>query len=867
MKNSISRFIIISLVLMCLMGALIYKLHAVTIVEGAQYAEAAANTSTSSIDIKGTRGRILDRNGVVLAYSKNSYNVEFLRDADNRTDYDSATYTDSLIKAIKIIEDGGGKTIDTSYIRLGEDGRLEYEWGVKSRAAQVARYKNFCQSMGFNITESLKKNEKIEDKSKWDTSTWPTAEEAYTKLRALWFIPEDLSFEDANKVISIRQEVLLNNYRAYEPITIAYDVSMEVVAEIKLRADELTGLQTSQSTTRVYPRGTTAAHILGYLGRTATEEMVKEKGYSYDDYIGVSGIEYTMEEYLTGSTNQRKGERVLEKNKNGSAIRELSYTPAKDGDDVMLTIDINLQTVVEKALEDLIAKIDEKEEKQLLERYADYEKATNDDVEGIKTAKTGAAVVMNVNTGQVLAMASYPSFNPNWFIAGLSPEQNQELFNSEFSAETTPTRNKAISTKLAPGSIFKMATGVAAAAEGVLDINERISCDYEYIIKYTDENGNEKTIEQNAPKCHLNNRSKISQHANQTLADAIKNSCNYYFCEAAYRLGIDKLNEWAGKFGLTSRTGIELTGETEGIVGGQKVLFDNTLTGEDGTLDIANQKTSLPGLVYRKLKETLVKFVESRNAEVDEEAINRCAKRLMELQDGDITNKGPEIRRIISEEIDIPEGITQMRKDWINSISSLLNEIQWKPTQTIRAGFGQGTTLVTPVAVARYVSALANRGTVYDVHIVDKVMDSSGSTVKNVAPSVYNQIEISDDIWDAVSSGMKGVVSPEDGGTASSAFKDYPEFRKKYIDTEMFGGKTGSAQIGRRAKNIDIENTSWFVTFAPREQPEIAIVICVPYGLSGSSSVPAIVDILTYYFGQSENAAPENLVAINGLTE
>ena len=510
---------------------------------------------------------------------------------------------------------------------------------------------------------------------------------------------------------------------------------------------------------------------------------------------------------------------------------------------------------------------DNLEEKQLLERYADYEKATNDDVEGIKTAKTGAAVVMNVNTGQVLAMASYPSFNPNWFIAGLSPEQNQELFNSEFSVETTPTRNKAISTKLAPGSIFKMATGVAAAAEGVLDINERISCDYEYIIKYTDENGNEKTIEQNAPKCHLNNRSKIGQHANQTLADAIKNSCNYYFCEAAYRLGIDKLNEWAGKFGLTSRTGIELTGETEGIVGGQKVLFDNTLTGEDGTLDIANQKTSLPGLVYRKLKETLVKFVESRNAEVDEEAINRCAKRLMELQDGDITNKGPEIRRIISEEIDIPEGITQMRKDWINSISSLLNEIQWKPTQTIRAGFGQGTTLVTPVAVARYVSALANRGTVYDVHIVDKVMDSSGSTVKNVAPSVYNQIEISDDIWDAVSSGMKGVVSPEDGGTASSAFKDYPEFRKKYIDTEMFGGKTGSAQIGRRAKNIDIENTSWFVTFAPREQPEIAIVICVPYGLSGSSSVPAIVDILTYYFGQSENAAPENLVAINGLTE
>ena len=205
MKDGTSRFIIISLVLLGLMGALIGKLREVTIVEGAQYAEAASNTSKSSIDIKGTRGRILDRNGVVLAYSKNSYNVEFLRNADNRTDYDSATYTDSIIKAIKIIEDGGGKTIDTSYIKKDEEGNIVYDWGVESRAAQVARYKNFCQAMGFDISTSLTKNEKISDKALWDTSTWPTAEEAYTKLRALWFIPENLSFEEANKVISIRQ--------------------------------------------------------------------------------------------------------------------------------------------------------------------------------------------------------------------------------------------------------------------------------------------------------------------------------------------------------------------------------------------------------------------------------------------------------------------------------------------------------------------------------------------------------------------------------------------------------------------------------------------------------------------------------------
>ncbi|MDD6045628.1 MAG: penicillin-binding transpeptidase domain-containing protein [Clostridia bacterium] len=862
MKSTSSRFIILIIVLALLMGALIYQLYQVTMVEGAEYAVDATNRRTSTIDIKGTRGRILDRNGVVLAYSKNSYNVEFLRDADNRTNYDSAVYTESLIKAIEIIEAGGGETIDTSYIRKDEEGNFYYDWGVESQAAIVARYKNFCEAMGFYIEY----DDTIKDKSKWDTSEWPTAEEAYNDLRAYWFIPEELGFEEANKVISIRQEVLLNNYRAYEPITIAYDVGMEVVAEIKLRADELTGLQTSQSTIRVYPRGTTAAHVVGYLGKTVTPELKKQYGYSYEDYIGISGIEATMEQYLTGSTNVHQGKRELEVNKNGSTIRELSYTPASDGDDVMLTLDIELQAVVEQALTDLIAAINEKEVAQIEEKYAAYEEKTNGKVDGIETAKTGAAVVMDVNTGQVLAMASYPSFDPNWFIEGLSDEQAEELFQSEWAVDTTPTRNKAISTKLAPGSIFKMVTGIAGAAEGVLNINEQISCDWEYIIRYTDDDGDLVEVTSNAPKCHLTSRSKIGKHANQTLADAVKNSCNYYFCEVANRVGIDKLNEWAGKMGLTSKTGIELTGEAEGIVGGQSILFDNSLMGEDGTLDIYNQKTSLPGLIYRKLKEELMRFIEMRNMEVDDAAIESCAKRLMELQDGSITGEGAQIRRIISDELGIPEGITQERDDWINAITSLLNEIQWKPTQTIRAGFGQGTTLVTPIAVARYVSAIANEGTVYDAHIVDRVLDEDGNIVKVVKPSVFNQIDIPDEIWDSIKTGMKGVVSPEDGGTAAQAFTD-EAFIEKYLETESFAGKTGTAQVGARTTNIDIENTSWFVCFAPREEPEIAIVVCVPYGLSGSSSAPAIEDILSYYFAQSENAAPENLVAINGVTE
>src|SRR5699024_3141916 len=141
--------------------------------------------------------------------------------------------------------------------------------------------------------------------------------------------------------------------------------------------------------------------------------------------------------------------------------------------------------------------------------------------------------------------------------------------------------------------------------------------------------------------------------------------------------------------------------------------------------------------------------------------------------------KGDQIRQIISDEIGIPVGITIERQDWTNAISSLLTELQWKATQTIRTGFGQGVTLVTPIAVARYASAIANKGTVYDAHIVDRILDSEGNLIEEIEPTVFNQIDLPDAVWDVVYEGMKGVVSPEDGGTAANYFST--SFREKYL--------------------------------------------------------------------------------------
>ena len=400
MKKPAFRFILLFLATLLLMGALIYRLGQLTIVEGSAWAASAEQRSTKTLAVKGERGRILDRNGVVLAYDETCYNVQFLRNADNRTSYDSAVYTESLIKAIDIIESRGGSTIDTSYIVMGEDGQLAYDWRVKSEAAIKARYKNFCDAMDLTIRDQ-NFIDYPDDPSSWDLSKWPTAQYAYNYLRRSWYIPEEYTFEQAKKIISIRQEVNLNNYRAYEPITIAYDVGGEVVSEIMEHSDELVGVQIAQSTTRIYPRGTLAAHILGYMQQTAgktsvsallnlgyTEQelepyylkdgegkyvysetgehmidMTGKMGYSFDDFLGVSGVEATMEAYLTGATKPHQGTREVEINMNGRVIRRLSETPAVNGDDVVLTIDAEFQAVAQKALETLIAKVADEEQK------------------------------------------------------------------------------------------------------------------------------------------------------------------------------------------------------------------------------------------------------------------------------------------------------------------------------------------------------------------------------------------------------------------------------------------------------------------------------------------------------------------------
>ena len=818
-----------------MLGVLLVFLDKLAIRETEAYSAAVQQTTEVVTYQSGSRGTITDRNGKVLAYDETTYNVLFYRDPSNRTPIDSARYTHSLIEAIRIIEEGGGEVIDTFYITMDADGTFRYDFRTQSESVAEARRKNFVIACNF-------------------TNPDLTAEEAYLILRESWCIPDDMPFDEAKKIMSIRQEAVMNSYRAFEGVRIAYDVSLAVVTELDMASERLVGILTEKNSRRIYPYGNTASHIVGYLSKQVTRDMSsigysykdfepfdpsdKETnsmlalGYSYSDLIGIAGVEKTMEPYLTPHLYGRLGTTTILKNKRGAIVEVLDSTQPTDGMNVQLTIDIELQKVCEQALRDNIEATREKQEERIADDRSKYERLSNGKLDTIKRAQTGAVIVMNVKTGEILALASCPDYDPNMFTDGIDEAENELLFGAN---SNQPTLNRAIGIRTASGSVFKMATGLAGLMEGKLSTTEMIS-DHSPYYYFVDDPTTK--VEQNAPSCWT---TKPQNHANLTLSRALTVSCNYFFYTVSDRVGIERLNYWAGRLGMKDTTGIELPGELTVQIGGQKARYDCEKP-------LSEQTSALPRLIYNRIYNLLKTITTQHGYKVSNEELRSCADRLLRLMDGEQRERGAEIREILKEELNIPIGVSYSHTNWIVSISTWLEELRWKPTYTIQTGIGQGVMLVTPISIARYISAVANRGTSYKTTLLRNVTRADGTLYLENKPQQYDSIYAPEAFWDAILEGMKGVVSPEDGGTASSVFSK--EFESKgYL--ERISGKTGTAQTSA-ANNIDIENTCWFAAITPREDPEIAIVVFIPNGLSGSSGAVAIEEIVTYWYERED---------------
>ncbi len=785
--------------------------------------EVSTDSGTRTMEITGLRGSILDKNGIPLAYDTSGYNVQFLIDSSKTASSDYANYTDIFTRTIKLIEKNGGEVIDSFLIKRNENG--EYDFDLDFLVSDE------------NDTEGTERRQKRIDN--WCTNMYisdATAEpeEMYNELRGRYRIPEDVGYEEAVKLLSIWQEVQLGSYKAYLPVTIAKNVSYSTVIEIETRANELEGMSISRSGVRVYPKGDTAAHVIGYTGSIVEEDDVdalKEKGYDTDeDLIGRTGIESTMEEYLTASTTDKKGSQEIKIDQNKGAGEVISYTAPQNGNDVVLTLDIKMQEVLEEALKNNINAVRQEQEKRYQNKKEDYdEEVKNRKDPSVNMCDSGAAIVIDCNNADILAMASYPSFDLNLFVGGISNEDYEALKNEP----SSPFFNNAVSSASTPGSIFKICTGIAGLMEGAITTGSVINDEGPYTEHIK--------IGGRAPECWV--KPNYSAHANnQTIVEALKVSCNYYFYETANRLGIEKLSKWAQNFGLIDeKTGIELPAEAVGQIGSQAVRYDNTKP-------LNQQKTYTPLLVYNRIVKLLTQYGEERNVDYPEELIKETAEEILKLagSQGSKRSYGEEIRRIMNEKMEIPERVSKAKR-WAEPINQYLTEIIWTDADTVTQGIGVEPTQVTPIAVARYIAAVANGGKVLEPHLVDRVIDSDGNIVYESETTLVRDLKIPQQYLDAVWEGMSEVVSLEDGGAG--------DFFQNFAYKDILAGKTGTGRVSE----VDLENNGWFVCFAPfgeNKKPEIAVVVFLPNGISGLSAAPTARDFLQYYF-DSKTAVTE----------
>jgi len=308
-----------------------------------------------------------------------------------------------------------------------------------------------------------------------------------------------------------RQRILrdVDRRRSFVPVIVRKNIDWETVTRIEVNALDFPGIQIESVQSRSYPLGADFSHVLGYVGAVSEAELTGNPLLVLPGFhIGKSGIEHQYETALRGSS----GIRQVEVNAIGRVIRELERDEAVPGENVFLTIDAELQALAMRRLAEDVS---------------------------------GAAVVMDVETGSILALASWPAFDPSLFVDGVDVATWRALSTSDLG----PLSNKAISGHYAPGSIFKLVVALAALEAGIIDSDSTFHC-----------NG-ELTLGDKIFHCW-----KLDGHGTVDLHKSLAESCDVYYYEVARKLGVDRITAMARRLGLGDRLGIDLPGEQPGLM-------------------------------------------------------------------------------------------------------------------------------------------------------------------------------------------------------------------------------------------------------------------------------------------------------------
>jgi penicillin-binding protein 2 len=490
--------------------------------------------------------------------------------------------------------------------------------------------------------------------------------------------------------------------RAYKPVLLKPDIGREALAAIEVNRWDLPGILVNVSPRRDYIFSPSSAHLLGYMGEISVEEL-KKKIYSdckSGDFIGKYGIERVRENWLRG----KRGGQQVEVNATGQVVRVLNTVDATPGQNVVLSIDQSLQLTAEQLLGD----------------------------------RAGAAVAVDPSNGQILAMASSPSFDQNAFISGMS----HDTWNALISDPLHPLENKAIQAEYPPASTYKVVVAAAGLEEGIIDANTSIFC---------------------PGFLRFGNRSyrcwKKWGHGDVDVLKALSESCDVYFYKLGLELGVDRLAWYARAFGLGESTGVDLDHEADGLI---------------------------PTAQWKKKR----------------------------------------------------------------------TGVSWQKGETLSIAIGQGFNLVTPLQMAMVAATVGNGGVRYRPTIVKTIRTADGQTIYESVPEIMGRLPISEENLRLVKEGLFKAVNDRHGTAWRSR-----------LEGMAMSGKTGTAQVaGRRVDSAneddewgEIKDHAWFVAYAPREDPKIAVAVMVEHGEHGSSAAaPVAAEMIRYYLsgGQPKGDGP-----------
>jgi len=464
---------------------LIIQLFNLQIINGAKYRESSNARLTRESVIEAARGNIEDRNNTILATTRTGYSVELYK-----TKSSNEQLNEVILKIINLLESNKDNYINNFPI----DSNLKFTY----------------------TTEKSINNWK----TKYKIPKEATVEECIQFFKEKYDITQD-NIQDVLKIIAVRYEITTNGYSATKSIKIAKDISKKSAIQFNEQNLKFPGVGIVEEPIRVYTKGSLASHILGYIRKVDNKDLEKrpDEGYDINDEIGKMGIEYVLEKYLRGEEGIRK----IDMSVDGTIEGEYIEKEAVSGDTVVLTIDTELQEKMEKIIKDTVKELQK---------------------DGRKT-ENAAAVLMDIQTGEILAMCSYPSFEPQSFIGILKTEVWEDI------QEGNKLYNHAVSAN-APGSTFKMVVAAAALEEGIITESEYIYDTGVYPYGHK-------------PVCWYYNQYHRG-HGNVNIKTALQKSCNYFFYEMGRQLEVDKIAQYARYFGLGQRTGIEITGEQSGTV-------------------------------------------------------------------------------------------------------------------------------------------------------------------------------------------------------------------------------------------------------------------------------------------------------------